>query len=319
MTTVRAQLCLLSGDEVIHVEPVGPRGVRLGRAPGNDLALVHAGVAAHHATVEWDGPALVLTDLGSDFGTTVAGRTVSGQVVVGDGDEIVLGGQVHFRVRVRTQPPPPAWALEVDGLVRVPVRRDRIRLGGGIGDDLLLPGAPAAAAMLYLVGEEVRLATDDDDVAMAVDVPVPFAGTTLVLRRADPEDPPAAPIARTPYRYHLSAALGGRTGPFAVLSDPATRREHRAEDGPRTVLLWVLGRRWRDDEGHSAGSRGWCADEEVLGALWGAETPPVEPARLRTLVCRLRRALIDAGLDGGCLERREGFVRLRLASVALAP
>lgn len=308
METGALELCLLRGDEVARVEPVGPGGLRLGRAADNDWVLMQDGISAHHATLRWEGGALVLTDLGGDGGTTASGRPVSEPTPVGPGDEIVLGRAL--RLQVRRPRAAPAWALEVDGLVRVPIRRDRLRLGGGVADDLLLPGAPTAAATLLLVGDEVRLATDDDDAPMGPDAPVSFAGTTLVLRRVDAE-PGAPPLARASYPYHLAAALSGPGGPSAVVSDRATRREHQVAGEPQATFLWILGRRWQDDHAGSEDDRGWCADASLCAALGG------DAARWRSLLCALRRQLEGAGLDGGCLERREGASRIRLGSVAL--
>jgi hypothetical protein len=318
MTPVRAELCLLEGDEVRHVEPVGPHGLRLGRAPGNDLVLVDPAVSGHHAAVDWDGAQLVLTDLASRNGTTVGGRPVAGRVLLAEGDVLELGGRVRLRVHLsRGARPGPAWELEVGGAVRIPIRRDRMRLGGSPDADLLLPGAPPTVATLLVVGDEVHLATDDDDVALAEGVSAEVAGTTLCLRRVDPSLAATVPVARTTYAYHLDAAIEGPTGPTAILTDPATGRAHRVTAENRALLLWLLGRRWRDDEVRDEPGRGWCSDEEVLAGLWGREGTGGDPTRVRVLLCRLRRELDDAGLDGACLEKRQGHLRLRLGSVAL--
>jgi hypothetical protein len=316
---MRAELCLVDGGVVRHVEPVGPHGVRLGRAPGNDLVLSDPAVSGHHAAVGWDGAQLVLTDLASRNGTTVAQRAVTGRVVLTDGDVIILGDRVQLRVRLaEASRPVPAWELEVGGAVRLPIRRDRMRIGSSPASDLLLPGTAPTVATLLVVGDEVHLATDDDDVALEEGVPTRVGGTTLCLRRVDAALAATVPVTRTTYAYHLEAAITGPTGPTATLSDAETGRAHQITAENRALLLWILGRRWRDEEVRSTQSRGWCSDEELLAGLWGREGSGGDPTRVRVLLCRLRRELDDAGLDGACLEKRQGHLRLRLASVNLA-
>ncbi len=313
-----AELHLLEGETVIHVEPVGSGGLRLGRAAGNDLVLADPAVSGHHCSLSWNDGELVLVDLRSRNGTTAGGRPVTGPTPVGDGELVVLGGRVSLRVRVYAFPKAAdtAYAIEI-GPARFPLGRDRFRIGSAEHADLKLPDGPPVAAVVLLVGDEVRLATDDDDVELPPDEPFTVAGRQLVLRRVEAALAETVPLRRTTYRYELEADLASGPGPVAVLRDPDTGRSHRVEVENRAVLLWVLGRRFVEDEARTEPDRGWCADDDVLSAVWGREGASADPTRLRVLLCRLRKELQDAGLDGGCLEKRQGHLRIRLGSAAL--
>jgi hypothetical protein len=315
--SVRAELVVVRGEELVHVEPVGPLGVRLGRAPGNDLVLADAAVSAHHAVVSWDAGHLVVTDLASRNGTTVDGARVSGKVPLLDGARLELGGAVALRVRLRAGAAElPAWEVEVGGVVRIPVRQDRLRVGSAPGADVHVAG-PGVVGLVLVVGDELRLATDDDDLLLPEGVPVEVAGTTLTARRADAALAATVPLARTSWTYALRATLRGPTGPSAELADPVSGRSHRVDTENRAVLLWLLGSRWRQDQGLHDEDRGWCGDDELLSGLWGREGASADPTRLRVLLCRLRKELGDAGLDGSCLEKRQGHLRVRLGRAEL--
>ncbi|MCB9689583.1 MAG: FHA domain-containing protein [Alphaproteobacteria bacterium] len=317
----RGELWLMRGEEVLHVEPIGAAGVRLGRAPGNDLVLMDPAVSGFHAVVAWDADQLVVRDLGSRNGTTVDGEPVVGRRELPDGARLVLGDRVELRVRQQDLPILVRDAYEVelgDGAVRVPLRSDRVRLGGGRDADLVLPGAEDRAATLLIVGSEVRLATDEDDLLVLPDEPFVVAGHTLTLRRVDPALAATVPLRRTTYGYRLEAALDGPTGPTAVLTDPDSGRSHRVGAENRAVLLWLLGSRWLDDAARATPDRGWLTDDELLAGLWGREGAMSDPTRVRVLLCRLRRELQDAGLDGACLEKRQGHLRALLGEVVIS-
>lgn len=71
---------------------VGERAaVVIGRAPDCDVRLEEPTVSSRHARLAWDGPAIVLEDLGSANGTWVGGQRVS-RARVRPGDEVLIGG-----------------------------------------------------------------------------------------------------------------------------------------------------------------------------------------------------------------------------------
>jgi hypothetical protein len=73
-----------SPDKVMELRP-GPH--RIGRAPDNDIVLLHASVSSRHCLVELQNEGLLVHDLGSTNGTELDGQLVleafaeSGQVI----------------------------------------------------------------------------------------------------------------------------------------------------------------------------------------------------------------------------------------------
>lgn len=198
--------------------------------------------------------------------------------------------------------------------MQLPLRGDRARIGGGPRDEIVIEGLPPAAAVLVIHPDEVRLVTDDDDRALAPGAPFTVGTATLVLDRAVVE--PGATLPRpTTWSYELEASL---TPARAVVRDPVSGRAHVTETDLRAVLLWVLARRWLEDDGATDLVRGWSSDEAVSVAVWGRDGLSADPVRLRVLLSRLRRDLSRSGLDGTCLEKRGGQIRIRLAAARLS-
>ena len=70
----------------------GPGGeVLIGRAPSCSLVLNHPTVSRQHARVGCRGAACFLTDLGSTYGTHVAGVRIVGEVEIRPGDTFAIG------------------------------------------------------------------------------------------------------------------------------------------------------------------------------------------------------------------------------------
>lgn len=67
----------------------------IGRAPDNDMQLLHPGVSRQHAEVVYDGEKLTIRDLGSRNGTFVNGQRVE-EKVLKPGDEISIGQATLF-------------------------------------------------------------------------------------------------------------------------------------------------------------------------------------------------------------------------------
>lgn len=82
----------------------------------------------------------------------------------------------------------------------------------------------------------------------------------------------------------------------------------------RAILLYLLGRRILEDRQRDvpAADRGWCGDAEVASGLWGRDG---EGRNLNVLVTRVRNDVRRGGLDPWFLEKKQGFVRLRLDAV----
>ena len=71
--------------------PIEPQGVRIGRAPDNDLVLNDANVSREHALLKLEDGNLVLVDLGSRNGCAVNGQRTGQRTILNLGDELRIG------------------------------------------------------------------------------------------------------------------------------------------------------------------------------------------------------------------------------------
>jgi len=69
------------------------RNITIGRQPGNDITLEYRGVSSCHATVNFNGPQIYVTDLETLNGTWYDGQKIKkiGQVIP-IGDQITIEG-----------------------------------------------------------------------------------------------------------------------------------------------------------------------------------------------------------------------------------
>jgi DNA-binding winged helix-turn-helix (wHTH) protein len=59
----------------------------------------------------------------------------------------------------------------------------------------------------------------------------------------------------------------------------------------------------------------WVDDEELKSKLWGRRGAIMSRSALHTLIYNTRRIFYGWGLDGLCIEKDRGRVRLAVASV----
>ncbi len=71
--------------------PVGPRGLRIGREPGNEVVLADGEMSRHHARVWMQGTQVYVQDLGSKNGTFVNEVRISGPQALQPGDRVRVG------------------------------------------------------------------------------------------------------------------------------------------------------------------------------------------------------------------------------------
>lgn len=76
-------------------------GLRIGRAPDCGIVLSGATISKHHVELLWQGDELYARDLGSCNGTRRDGVRLSKDILLGDGDELVLGGAAVLRLTIR--------------------------------------------------------------------------------------------------------------------------------------------------------------------------------------------------------------------------
>ena len=72
--------------------PIGPDGLRVGRAPGTDVTLVDTTVSKLHAILYLHEGQCHVRDENSSNGTFVAGRRITAPQTVEPGDEVYFGG-----------------------------------------------------------------------------------------------------------------------------------------------------------------------------------------------------------------------------------
>lgn len=165
MTIRGRQTVLVLGDQVV-----------LGRAPGHEQAEAQPGtegsivvesvaVSRRHLLFARARGEVVLRDLGSHNGTTLGGTAIHGEVKLGDGLDLRLGGEVPLIAR-RAADFPGFAAIEVTG----------VRYVAPLGPALLAIGRwRLEAAPPGEVGAWIDLVTEDEPPAFA-------AGIRLVSR-----------------------------------------------------------------------------------------------------------------------------------------
>lgn len=88
-----AVLRVISGEDTDLAVPLRPGvSVRIGRGSEVDVGLADLDVSRRHCELRWDGQTAWVADLGSRNHTTVSGRRVEGEQVVGPDDYVQVGG-----------------------------------------------------------------------------------------------------------------------------------------------------------------------------------------------------------------------------------
>jgi hypothetical protein len=200
------------------------------------------------------------------------------------------------------RPAPLALAL---GDRRVTVPRAGLYVGGGGGEDVVIPGWPPRAVELSMDGERcvatrhARVSIDGlSGVGDAVEVGpgslLEAAGMVLTIV-------PSAPAATTldaptlPSRVELELVPNGGIARFFVDREIAVWLPQRRCDLVATLL--------RPPQGIAAGD--FVDDQLVLPRVWPGEA--ADRAQLNTLIHRTRLTLTEAGLPGSrWIERAQG-------------
>ena len=103
---------VLLGPDERRLEFTG--AVTVGRSPLNDLVLEHPRVSGRHASIDWDGSAWRLRDLGSRNGTSVNRRRITAPKRLREGDVVRFAGESAWTVeRLAAGPGPARWVSTV--------------------------------------------------------------------------------------------------------------------------------------------------------------------------------------------------------------
>jgi hypothetical protein len=320
----RTELELLRDGSIVRVIRVRTGPVTIGRDLSNTVSLTDEDVSTNHAVIAVVADGLRIRDLRSTNGTFVNGARVTSESPLADGDLVRIGE--GCTLRIRQVAPGSGAALAVADLTAGTVHRidgDRLLIGSGSACQIGLPDGPRFAASISLGTGDVWLDAEESGGGRSIAVGDTFevGGHSFRLEALDrvaPKttlggpDSDAAP-------YALTVALDAPGGPVARIDDPTTGATHTVGAENRATLLYVLGRRRKEeiDRGDPEVMAGWIDDEDVLVVVWGRSAIRNATSNWSVLLHRLRRELDEAGFDPSILEKRRGAVRLRLRSIAI--
>ncbi len=302
---------------------IGPASVLVGRSPDCDIVIADPGVSRHHCLFR-------VTDEGTEvmpFGrqpVSVNGVARTVPTALTAGDRVGCAGLTFVIVQTS-----PVQAPESDvlwGIERTPgslfrLAQSPFRVGGADDDHLLMVGWPPTVLVLHCVGNELTLEAVRE-------------GVTVKSRLEPGECVPLRSGARIAYGTQSLRAMALPRDPSKVTeSTPQQVAPTQAElrflprggrltvgYGARTLSVYLADRRCdlvacllQPPQPFAPGEV--VPDEVLSERIWPQQSQG--RVELNTLVYRVRKDLIKAGIDGAALiERVGGGVRFCLASGA---
>lgn len=272
----------------------------IGRHEACDVQLADPRISSEHASLHWVGDRWELRDLGSRNGTFVRESRVAPGERIGllEGAVVSFGGRGKDWELVDASPPVAAARHPRTGEARM-----------GTAQLLLLPDDNAPLVTIFEEANGRWMMESDEATQVVRDhEPVIVAGESWIL-----ELPTSNGSTLTAGQEPILEDLGLR---IAVSADEEHVEVTVLHDGrtiplvPRSYhyLLLTLGRLRVQDAALTPGERGWVEREDLCKML------AVDPLRLNTDVCRLRKQFAEAGVHGaaGIVARRPGSAKLRL-------
>jgi ABC transport system ATP-binding/permease protein len=118
--------------------PLGPKGLQVGRVPGNDIQIASNAVSRQHARIVPVAGGYWIVDLGSRNGTLLNGERFYGESRwLSNGDTVVVGGEpLRFLTGDETRFDTAAPALAATHAIRF--TGDRLAIGRDEGNDVVL-------------------------------------------------------------------------------------------------------------------------------------------------------------------------------------
>lgn len=296
---------------VVRALPAPGKGVRIGRAPDNDLVVADPEVSGYHAVLDWDGAVLRVHDLGSTNGTFLEGGRISEPTPVPSTARLRLGTTVELDVRVQLDTVAPrlaAWVWHRD-TGRCHALHDSPQDLGALLGQLDLDEGPWT---ITNDGGGVRLDGPDGPLPLTVGEPFVVGGAHLEIIDRERAMGDTAAAGADPF-WRIRVAVNGRAGPTAEILAPGARSRGEIRAANRVVVLHMLAERALADsaEGVSEADHGWVDDEGLMRGVWGRHWNSKGPAAFQVLVHRLRKDLARLGLAGGVVQKRAGNTRLR--------
>jgi hypothetical protein len=311
-------LYLLAPEGAVPLKVLTDAPANIGRGPANDVIVNDDTVSWHHAAFWIEGDAVWLRDTGSTNGTFINENRIRGAERLQPGDAIRLGTRVCVEVRGDTPRIGARRASAIEDAAtgtRFPVRGDRFYFGSSPLSDIVMPGGDRVATLIVHDNEEIWLGTDDDERELKVGEPFEVNGRRFILRKVVEEHVPtqADDMGGSRYPYRLRVTLDGATGPSASVTETEAK-SYRVDSGNRAILLYILAKRLREDitSDKPKEERGWCSDDEIKSGVWGRHG---DDNKLHVLLYRLRNDLKKDGFDPWFIEKRQRFIRLRIAEV----
>jgi hypothetical protein len=294
----------------------------MGRGPDCDVVIPDPRVSRHHALLRVTLANVEVVPLVRQL-VAVNGAPLESPRALRDGDVLSLADQV-FSLRAEAADAaaePDPWFIERDPGVLVAVGAERLSLGSGPDDRLVVREWEPAAVALEVVGGRLVLEVNADGfvadgprsvgdlVALRPGTTVSARGVTLraLSLPADLSQPTTRPLIDE-LASALSLMLLPRGGNLTVTAGARTTKVYLADRRCELVTLLM-----RPPEGYRVGEL--IPDNEVIARLWGATRGG--RTDLNTLVWRVRKDLADAGLqDLTVIARSNGGLRLLVAEGA---
>ena len=301
--------CWLARGDDLRIR-VGPHGVALGRALGNDVVLQDRAASQLHAIVHLGAFGPELLSFGRN-GTRVNGVVVEGGAPLSHGDRIDVPGEslgVEVDGKTNTDRAMFWMAARADGAL-YGLRRP-VRVGGGPLDDLVVSEWPPAALECNPVGGALVLQFGADAQIGGEHV----AAGEMRLARVGDEVHIRGSVVRLFGQAHCASeatALHSQSNlptdvVFSFLPSGA-RLTLSFDRGPATVRLSEVRARLVATLLGAAtdGNAGaWVSDDVVISRVWPRNTAKTR-VDVNILVHRLRRDLLKLGLNPFAVVERE--------------
>lgn len=304
--------------------PLQGGSVLVGRSPDCDVVLTHDAVSRHHALFRVVEDGVEVIPLGRG-GIVLNGAPRDAPSALREGDAVELAGH-RFVLRGESlddEGPSVLWFVERASGMLVRLNAETVSVGGGVDDDVVVDAWPPGVLALHPLGARCVLEALAPGIRVGrpLDVGdltplqsgdrVEFSGTSMrvIALPADPSKPTGVPVLDQP-ASEVTLKVLPRGGQLAVATGARVRSVWLAEKRCELVALLM-----RPPTPYRVGEM--IPDPVVAEALWpGADSGRTE---INTLVCRVRKDLERAGIDGiSLIERRGGALRISLAPGATA-
>ncbi|MBX2803089.1 MAG: FHA domain-containing protein [Myxococcales bacterium] len=294
----------------------------VGRSPDNDLVIPIDKVSWKHAVIWVVHGRVLIKDLNSRNGTQLDGRPLTETTVWPSGQTVRIA-DVELTLVCRDAMPPRqetrGMALEdVRTGVRYPLRRPHVVIGDSETADLRIPSAeePPVVLMCHPDGE-VWLGRGDQDEPLSEGQIFCVGDTELRLVPSHDSWMPTAAEELETHPYTVEVAFDPDRGPRARFVDTVGGAAHTVTAANRVSLVYFLAKAASEDRHMPSSDFGWRSDGETRVAVWGKSGRNEDTGRLKALLHNVRAELRAAGLDPWCIEKRRGYVRLRVRKVQL--